>query len=508
MERGLVGAAVVLAIAVGVALWAPWVDEEPRKAAATATAVADGSAPLLSRPDLRPPKVTMETTPDAPGAELVFLSPRLENVARDGAQRQHGALVLDQQGRVVWFRPGPDGEPTTDLRVQRYKGEPVLTWWEGAANKYGEGRGQGVIADRNYKTIATVQAGNGEFVDLHEFLLTDRGTALITIYSRARRDLTEFGGGRDDLVTQGMVQEIDIETGKVLFEWESLDDVELDESHWPLPSGDIPSWDYFHINSVDEDAEGDLLVSARHTDAIYKIDRQTGEVEWRLGGKRSDFEMGPGTEFGLQHDARFLDDGVIGLFDNAQKAGEGERQAPSSAKRLRLDTDRMRATLVERFAQPHGMWSETQGSAGWENDGGALVGWGSLGAFTRFAADGSVKLDGHLAANYDSYRAYLKRWDGRPDTQPAVAVVREGAQVTVAASWNGATQVRAWQVLAGPAADDLREIGQPTAWTGLETVTVRMTPERFVAVAALDEDGAELARSRAVRIAAPPAPGS
>ena len=507
MERGLVGAAVVLAIAVGVALWAPWVDEEKAQPPQQA-AVPDGSAPLLSRPDLRPPKVTVETHPDEVDEQYVFISPRLENVPRDGAQRQQGAVVFDSNGRVVWFRAAPDGEPTTDFRVQRYQGEPVLTWWEGAANKYGEGRGQGVIVDRNYKTIATVQAGNDEFVDLHEFLLTDRGTALVTIYSRAERDLTAFGGKRDGTVTQGIVQEIDVESGEVLFEWESLDHVELAESHWPQPSKDQPSWDYFHINSVDEDEEGDLLLSARHTDAIYKIDRETGEVEWRLGGKRSDFDMGPGTEFGLQHDARFLGDGVIGLFDNAQRAKEGERQAASSAKRLRLDEEAMTATLEEKFDQPNRMWAETQGSAGWHQDGGAIVGWGSLGAFTRFAGDGSVVLDGHIAPNYDSYRAYLARWDGQPETQPAVDVRREGGQIAVAASWNGATAVRSWQVLAGSSPDSLLVLGRPAPWNGLETTTVRATPHPYVAVAALDAAGKELARSRVVEVGPPPAPGA
>jgi hypothetical protein len=495
-----VAAAVVAALVVGV--WAPWEDTDAAPAAAAPG--PDAPPALWSRRDLRPPAVAMDTPAADPGRELVFLSPRLEEFERDRAAHQQGALVLDDQGRTVWFREAPEGQPITDLRVQRYRGEPVLTWWQGAASEFGIGRGHGVIVDRRYRTIATVQAGNDRTADLHEFLLTPRGTALLTIYSRARRDLSALGGARDAQVTQGIVQEVDVESGRVLFEWRSLDDVAPEESHRPLPEDPSGSYDYFHINSVDEDADGDLLVSARHTSAIYEIDRGSGRVRWRLGGERSDFDLGRGAGFGLQHDARYLDGGVIQVFDNADEATDGEEQEISSVKRLRLDRRRMRASLVERFEHPGAMWAESQGNAVALEDGGVLAGWGSTGAFTRFDAAGEVLLHGHLPAHYDSYRAYLARWDGRPETRPAVHVRREKEQVTVAASWNGATGVDAWQVLAGPGPDRLEALGAPASWAGLETVTVRETAEPYLAVAALDRAGRTLATSAAVEVPEPP----
>jgi hypothetical protein len=451
---------------------------------------------LESREDLRPPAVAFDVPARRPGDELILVSPRMEEAERDAATHQQGALALDQQGRVRWFHVAPDGEPILDVKVQRYQGRPVLTWWEGAASQLGVGRGQGVIVDSSYRRIATIRAGNGLSADLHEVLLTPRGTAWLTIYSRARRDLRPLGGAADAQVTEGVVQEVDVATGRVLFEWHSLDEIDPSESYMK-PQEDQESFDYFHINSVEELEDGDILVSARHTSAVYRIDRETKRIVWRLGGKRGDFEMGEGTDFGLQHDARDLGDGVVQIFDNA---AEDERdQTPSSVKRLRLDEEEMTARLVQRFDQPDGMWAQSQGNAQALRDGGVMAGWGSTGAFSRFDREGDLVFDAHLPAEYDSYRAHLARWVGTPATTPAIRAKREGDQVTVAASWNGSTEVERWQVLAGESPQALRPVGGPAAWNGLETRIVRATAAPYVAVAALDGDGKTLRTSRAAR---------
>jgi len=500
LQTAVVITAAIAAIAATVLVWYGLAErsegEQPSPRASADTAAAEPR----SRPDLDPPLITVDEASAAPDAHaLIFLSPRMENPRRDSARQQQGALALDGEGRTVWFRPAKDGEPVTDLRVQTYRGEPVLTWWHGAASKMGVGRGEGVIVDDRYRTIATVRAGNGLTADLHEFLLTDRGTAFVTIYSRARRDLTGIGGLPDAQVTQGIVQEIDVETGRVLFEWRSLDHVEPSEGMRPPPTKPQESYDYFHINSVEELPDGDLLISARATSAIYRVDRETGNVVWRLGGKQNDFDMGPGTTFGLQHDARDLGDGVVQVFDNAHEAKDGERQRASSVKRIALDEQAMTARLVQRFDQPDDMWAESQGNAHPLDGGGVMVGWGSAGAFTRFDADGRVLLDAHLPAEYDSYRAYLERWEGTPVEPPAIDAVRDGDQVTIVASWNGATEIDSWQVLAGPRPDDLEPVGGTTEWAGLETRIVRATEDPFVAVAALDAAGRTLDTSPAVR---------
>ena len=462
-----------------------------------APAVPASVTQLESREDLQPPAVAIDEPARRPGDGLILLSPRMEEPDRDRATHQQGALALDEQGRTRWFHAAADGEPILDLKVQRYRGEPVLTWWEGAASQLGVGRGQGVIVDASYRRIATIRAGNGLSADLHEVLLTPRGTAWITIYSRSRRDLRPLGGLADGQVTEGVVQEIDVATGRVLFEWHSLEEIEPSESVMKPTKEPDESFDYFHINSVEELPDGDILVSARHTSAVYRVDRGSGRVEWRLGGKRSDFDMGAGTDFGLQHDARDLGDGVVQIFDNA--AEDEEDQTPSSVKRLRLDEKAMTARLVQRFDQPDALWAESQGNAQPLEDGGVMAGWGSTGAFSRFDREGTLLFDGHLPAEYDSYRAHLGRWTGTPSTAPAIHAEREGDQVTVSASWNGSTEVQRWQVLAGDSAEALRPVGRPAAWSGLETRIVRATAAPYVAVAAVDGDGRTLRTSAAVR---------
>ncbi len=223
-------------------------------------------------------------------------------------------MIVDERGQVVWFRPLRDERTfARDLKGQNYRGEPVLTWWEGFL---GGQQNECVIVDSSYRELTRFRAGNGYSGDHHEFLITPQDTALIVIYDSVRRDLSSIGGPTSDVVWQGIVQELDIETGEVIFEWRSLDHVGLDETYAEPHNDALPGIDYFHINSIDIDRDGNLLICARETFAAYKLDRKTGEVIWRLGGKKSDFEMGPGTPFAYQHDARRQRDGTITIFDN------------------------------------------------------------------------------------------------------------------------------------------------------------------------------------------------
>ena len=239
---------------------------------------ARAEAPTLryeSRPDLKPPTVEIlkRTKRTSPG--YIFIAPKKEVV-------QAGPLILDNRGRVVWFLP-LDTHGVTDFRMQRYRGRPVLTWWHGRPDR-GSGKSGYSIYDDSYRLLARVQAGNGMSPDIHEFKITPRNTALITTSREIR-----VKGRR---VLEGGVQELDIKTGRVLFDWRSIDHVRLVESYYHLPKDPGRIFDYFHVNSVETDHDGNLIVSARNTHTIYKISRRTGKVLWRLGGKRSDFTLG------------------------------------------------------------------------------------------------------------------------------------------------------------------------------------------------------------------------
>jgi len=439
-----------------------------------------------SRPDLRPPPVKVLTAAHGTAPGYIFIGPKKE-------VDQAGPLILDDAGQVVWFRT-LDTKGVTDFRVQTYRGRPVLTWWRGESDK-GVGNGRYVVMNDAYHVIADVRAGHGLSGDIHEFLITRRNTALISIYRTIKRDLTAFGGPKDGRFKEGVVQEVDIATGRVLFEWHSWPRVGLAESYEGIPKGKDAGddWDYFHLNAIDVDTDGNLLLSARHTHAIYKVRKSDGQILWRLGGKRSDYKLGKGASFAWQHDIRRQPDGTLTLFDNAAAHPPDPNRSGGPHSRvlvLRLDDATKRAELVRSYSHPKKLLSTSQGNAQFLLDGHVLVGWGSNPYVTEFDRAGNVLLDLRFGVGeVDSYRAYRAGWVGHPTERPAVALEQGRAYV----SWNGATEVRRWRVL-DPAGKTLAE----AAKRGLET-TIAVPGAAAVRVEALGADGRELGRSALTR---------
>lgn len=442
---------------------------------------------LRSRSDLLPPipQILTAPTPDAsPGK--TFLAPKLGR--GDG-----GPMILDERGRMVFFQKTPAGQTATEFRAQNYQGQPVLTYWQGPSSR-GEGYGDIFILDQRYHQIARVKAGNGYHFDMHDALITPRGTLLTIVYQPIRYDLRPLSQVRNGVAIDSIVQEIDIATGLVLFEWHSLDHVGLDES---IRSGLTPRStriDYFHLNSVDDDGDG-LLLSGRQTSAVYRILKSTGQVDWRLGGLKSDFKMGSGTQFALQHDARRQPDGTIRILDNSSEE-QGKR---SRSIVVRLDREAKTATLAADVRLPgEKLFAATQANSQRLPDGGLMIGWGSQGRGTEFGPDGKVRFDVDLPAGYDSYRYYRMPWQGRPSAPPkARAKAAPNGATNVWVSWNGATEVARWQVL-GP---DGAVLGDQV-WTSFETwIRVPGRPAS-VRLRALDAAGNVLGTSKTARVAA------
>jgi len=448
-----------------------------------------------SRPDLRPPAVHVVERNGGLSPGYIFLA--LKKDPEEEGPGQDGPMIVDNDGDLVWFRPAPPGEPDVmSFRAQAYRGKPVLTWWGGVHGGYGDG--EYVIFDDSYREVKRFPAGNGYPGDHHEFLITARHTALVTIYAETTWDLSPYGGSKVGLVLDGIVQEIDIETGEVLFEWRSLEHVDVGESYYEPPNEPTNRFDYFHINSVDVDGDGNLLVSARRTSTVYKIDRKTGEVIWRLGGKESDFEMGEGTGFAYQHDARRQPDGTITLFDNYGLKDEEDR---SRAVVLEVDEDEMRAKLAREYYSPGGMpIADTQGNVQVLPGGNVFVGWGSEPFLSEFSEGGELLFNARFEPWGESYRAFRLPWAGRPDDAPSVAAeVGPEDKVTLYASWNGATGVASWRVLAGPRPDRL-EFLDTVRRRGFETVIETRTEEAYIGVQAEDGSGRDLGLPMAVRL--------
>ena len=285
---------------------------------------------------------------------------------------------------------------------------------------------------------------------------------------------------------------MDIQTGEVLFEWQSIDHVGLEETYVTPSEDHYPGIDYFHLNSIDVEPDNNLLISARETSAVYKIDRKTGEVIWRLGGKKSDFEMGPGTRFAFQHDARRLPDGTISIFDNGSLVFENgipKAVEESRAIVLELDEKRMRASLVREYTHPEKQYADAAGNMQVLPNGNVFVGWGRGLAISEFSADGELLFDFRVAPEHKSYRAFRFPWRGSPLDQPAAVAERTSEnELEVYASWNGATEVTAWEVLAGPDPSQLESLGSIPR-DGFETAMLVQTSEPFIVVQAKHRSG-------------------
>jgi hypothetical protein len=467
------------------------------KAAGTTAAAPAGPAKYRSRPDLRTlPDVTITTPANGTAPGYIYLTPA-------SGTGLWGPLIVDDKGSPIWFKKVPD--PATvaiDLKVQQYQNKPVLTWWEGTiGGTGGQGVGQGefVIVDSSYREITRVRAAGSEQADQHDFVITPNDTALFWIYDPVPYDLTALGGPADGVLHDGVIQEIDIRTGRRLFEWRARDHVAPAESYAPLPGGDsahLP-YDYFHANSVGLDADGDILVSARHTWTTYKISRKTGEVIWRIGGKKSDFTVEEKAKFSWQHDFRRRRDGSYSVFDNG--AGVTKEHEQSRGLVFKVDEAAKTVSFVKEFLHPRKLSAPTQGNFRELADGGSFIGWGQLPYFTEYAPDGTVRLDGHLPLDNQSYRAYKAEWTGLPLDQPALGLHVDGGNVIVSASWNGTTRVAKWRARAGGQPDALSEAVEAPR-TGFETtLTLPGTPQ-YVVAEALDAAGKLLGASSAIPV--------
>ncbi|MGH2888631.1 MAG: arylsulfotransferase family protein [Solirubrobacteraceae bacterium] len=473
------------------------------KAKSTGSGPASGPAPaapaptpdvqsFLTRPDLHPPVVRV--TPVAAEASqptsprFIFIAPT--EYVRSPALQQ-GLMILDRQGRMVWWGPVTAGKPF-DLDAQSLHGQPVLTWWQGTVLS-AHGSGVGEIADDSYRTIKAVRAGHGLTTDLHELKLTSSGTALVTAYESTTADLSALGGPHRSPVFAGHVQEIDLTTGKILFDWNSLQHIPIAESQQPLPRRN-QTYDYFHLNSIDEMDDGNLLISGRNTWALYKVDRSTGAILWRLGGKRSDFSVPPAATFHWQHDASAYGPNEITVFDNARVS----KNEPSRALLLSVDTTAKSVELKQAYEHPAAFNSGTLGSVQLLHDGRVFVGWGDQPYFSEFAADGTLLLDGQLPVGVRSYRAFTADWVGHPSDRPRiVARANPATGFVIHASWNGATEIDHWTVLGGAQQSSLAPVGSQQ-WSGFETVIAVKSKGPYFCAVALDEHNNELGRSEVV----------
>jgi outer membrane protein assembly factor BamB len=465
----------------------------PAASLATAPSAAPSPTPALdqptttyiSMPGVKVPKLKV-TVPSSLGGGYIFESPQ-------GGTKLGGPMIVNGKGQVVWFTPLPPEVVAADFRVQTYQGKPVLTYWEGRIiNGHGVD-GEDIIMNSAYQVIRVIKPGNGYTPDLHEFLLSSSGSiAWLTAFNTVGWNLKPEGGPKNGAVLDGIVQELDVATGNVLFEWHSLDHVPVQLSS--VAYADTSAYDYFHVNAIVPLATGTILVSSRNTSTVYAIALPTGEVLWRLGGKQSSFKMGSGASFALQHNPQMHGASTISIFDD-----EDNPPADAAARAILLKLNfKSRSATLERAYGHKGLLVPAQGNIQILANGDVLIGWGSGHYTSEYSSSGKLLFDGYFGTSVSSYRAYLYKWVGTPAAPPSIATAKDGSGgLTVYASWNGSTQTRKWEVLGGPNATDLTPLATVKRG-GFQTDIHLTTTPAAIKVVAEAADGHALGSSAVI----------
>jgi EmrB/QacA subfamily drug resistance transporter len=477
-------------------------------------AVADGShgAPIgkyttkdtyafVTEPGLHPPIARADVVPDDLGQldpGYIFLA-NFYNLSYPPLTGQSGPLILDQKLAPVWFHPVPENVVASNLSLQTWQGKPALAWWQGVITNAGATTsGEYVVVNQHYQPVARLQGKDGWVLTLHEFLI--RGDhAWVTANKNLPMNLSRYGGTYNGALTDSAVQEYDLRTGKLLYTWDARDHIPLSDSRGTVPLNGFP-WDAYHVNSIDLTGDGRMLVSMRDTWAAYLVDIPTGRIVWTLGGRHSSFAFGPRADFQWQHDVRLGPGSTATLFDDhcCQITGGGtyvSPTAPSRALTLKLDASAHTATLASQDGHGRGFDADYMGSSQRLSNGNTFVGWGSQPFFTEYSPSGKALLDVVLPGSDLSYRTSRQPWVGLPLTSPAGAARTQGGHTTVYASWNGATEVDSWRVLAGATPASLHAVTTASR-SGFETAIAVPASARAFRLQALDTNGQVIGTSR------------
>jgi hypothetical protein len=455
-----------------------------------------GAYSFNSLPALHPPKLAL-TSSSAPAslAPGYIFTTSFYDLNEPPMVGQSGPLMLDNRLQPVWFEPLPESVVAANLSLQTYEGKPALAWWQGVITNTGATEsGEDVVVNQHYQTVARLRGADGWKITLHA-LVIDGEDAWVTANKDIPKDLSGYGGAYNGTMTDAAVQEYNLKSGKLLYTWDALHHVPLSQSYATVPTNGFP-WDAYHVNAIDPVGNGSLLVSLRNTWAAYLVNVATGRTEWTLGGRQSSFSFGPGAEFQWQHDATLGPGSTVTLFDDhcCLLTGGGSSvpaTAPSRGLVLRLDQATHAATRVAQYSEGAGgakFESEYMGSTQPLANSNVLVGWGSERWFSEYAQGGKLLLEGEFPAPDQGYRATLNAWVGLPLSPPAGAARERDGRTTVYASWNGATRVASWRVLAETGAKRPAVLAS-AARSGFETAIPVPAGYRRFTLQALDAQG-------------------
>lgn len=384
-------------------------------------------------------------------------------------------LILDGTGELVYYKKIADCASVTDFRKQP---DGSLSYWEGI--QPAPGIFDGTIYRMNNRYQVTQAITSTVFLDNHEFIVLPNGNYLYLLYV--------FGHRQGTIPGQTTVADVIIRetgpTGDILFDWRSWDHIPLIDTDDRYITS-TPIIDYMHSNALDVDTDGNILLSSRHLNEITKIDRQTGDIIWRLGGKRNQFTLSDGSRwFSHQHDVRRLSNGNISVFDN------GNFLSPPYSRYVEyaIDEDSKEITRTREISA--GLFSFAMGSAR-NIDGKVLIGWGAYSkpAVSEYNAENKETFRLSLENGKYSYRAYGEQWAGYPLTPP-VLIHGNG---TLYYSWNGDTEAAGYLIYGGSIVpDSLLAVQSKTGFEGKFPIRAGLCAYRVVF---LDKHGDALAES-------------
>ncbi len=463
-----------------------------------------GAYSFVSVPHLHPPKLkgTLHgrVSQLAAGYFMVANFPDLS--AGKPLVGQSGPLMLDRHLQPVWFKPVPKSVVASNLTTQTYNGKPALSWWQGTLTKTGQIlSGTDYVVDQTYKTVAKLTASSPWTIALHEMVID--GTDAWVVVTR-NVDGASHGGPKGSTLADTAVAEYDLNTGNQVYLWDPLAHVPLSDSYQPALNDGV--WDPYHVNSVQLTGNGSFLVSMRNTSAAYMVDQASSNVEWTLGGKHSTFTFGKNAAFQWQHDVQLHSGDVVSMFDDhcCLMKPNGKFVVPSRSSTrglvLKLDTTKHTASFMRQYYRGKNFYAAFLGDTDLLSGGRAVVGWGSQPFFSEYGSSGKLLLDVAWPSPDESYRAYVEHWVGLPYYPPSGGVEKSGSTATVYASWDGATQVKKWVVLAGNSVKHLSKVATARL-SGFETAIKLSKSYKRYEVQGLDSKAHVLGTSK-------PFPGS
>ena len=445
----------------------------------TSTVRQQAQIPLAQHSQLSPryvtapadfPEITVSIPASGTAEGLIFLSTFYFDL-RNQVPSQPYLLILDNTGEPVFYRKMPVGNPLIDFKPQP---DGTLTYADFQNNQI-------YVLDNTYTLVRTITAKNGFKADNHEVLVLPDGNVLYMIYDARTVDMSAIApGGLPNATVLGLVLQEQDPAGNVTFEWQSWDHIPITDTNQDLT---LPVIDYAHGNSIDVDSDGNLLVSSRHLDEVTKINHQTGEIMWRLGGKANQFTfLNDSRPFIKQHSARRLDNGHLLLFDNGDgQLGDDPATTPgrySRAAEYALDEVNLTATLVWEYRNTPDTYSFAMGNAQRLPNGNTFIGWGSTyPTLSEVMPGGAKAFELTLGVGPQpniplvSYRAFRFPWQGLPTEPPVLMPQAENGATVLYYSWNGATNIASYRVEAA----NTPEAGQTIATqdkSGFEERTV------------------------------------